>query len=537
MFSPIKSAIFVIGAVLLGSTTDAEDRPNIVFILADDLGWADLSTGQTNLGNGSEFYETPHLDRLATQGVCFTNAHVQPNCAPTRAAILSGLYAPRKGNGVYNVNSLNRPSKKTTTRLIPPKQNQDIPPATVTIAESFRDAGYTTAHFGKYHVGGHEGGDRTMPQAQGFDVNIAGGQAGHPSRYFARRIDGKWKFGKHASESLASFSEPYSKAYLDRYGMPRSLEGTPKHLSDAMSDAFENFVSERSKQKKPKPFYAHFWLFSVHTPIQPSPDLKSHFDKKKKAAKGLTEHTHSKYAALIGNMDRAVGRILAALDDPNGDGDPSDSIADNTIVVFCSDNGGARQVTSNRPLRRAKGTFYEGGIRVPLIVRYPGKATAAATNDTLIHAVDFFPTFHELAGCQLPPISLDGHSFAGAVTNPEKRRHRPPVFYHFPGYLDNRAAPSSTAIGEIDGSFYKLIHFYENGKRELYNLSDDLGEENDLLADATENSEMIARKLAEKLRDWLQNPDSDWNPVYATRRDSGKKATFPGVRKLVVGRP
>ena len=508
--------------ILSPISVQAADKPNIVFILADDLGWTDLSTGDTNLGNGSDFYETPNIDKLAKEGMSFTSAYMQPNCAPTRAALISGQYPARSGNGVYNVGSLNRGKKNG---LIPPEQNEDVPASSTTVAEAFQKAGYTTAHFGKYHAGGHEGGKSTLPEASGFDFNIAGSKAGHPPSYFAK----KGKFSKGLSPSLDAFAKPYDKAYAKKHGLPASIVGHPKHLTDALADSFDHFLAQHvSSNNKTSPIYVHYWLYAVHTPIQPQPDLAEKFISKKKSSPSKTGHDNAKYAALVADMDRAVGRVLAALDDPNGDGDTSDSVAKNTLVIFTSDNGGHRGATSNRPLRRAKGTFYEGGMRVPLIARRPGTIPAGSHNDTMVHAVDYYPTF--LAAAAITPSKdyyLDGHSFDKVLTAPDTKRVRPPVCYHFPGYMDNRAAPSSTIISEIDGQRYKLIHYYEDGNNEVYNITKDIGEKTDLTMRKSRDYQDKELALMRQLNSWLTQETPGWKPAYPKDRKSGKSLTAP----------
>jgi len=522
---PALLAAFVVAA----GSASAKDatRPNIVFILSDDQGWADLSTGATNFGHPSDFYETPNLARLAKEGMAFTSAYVQPNCAPTRAALLSGQYAPRSGNGVYNVGSLNRGGKNVP--LIGPPQNEDVPAKSTTVAEAFRAAGYVTAHFGKYHVGGHEGGKSTLPEAAGFEFNFGGGKAGSPpGGYAARKLDGKWAFMQPLTPALDAFAAPYDEAYVRKHGVSPEMIGKPKHLTDALADAFESFLAKHeSGAEADKPIYVHFWTHAVHGPIRPRADLAKTFEERKRAHPSKTGHDNAKYAALISDLDLTVGRILRALDDPDGDGDTSDSIASETLVVFASDNGGAGGATSNRPLRRAKGTFYEGGIRVPLIARWPGAIPKGTHSDTMIHAVDFYPTFLEIAGVE-PPKSqvLDGVSFAKVLRSAGTVRNRKPVFYHFPGYLDNRADPSSTIIAELDGQRYKLIYHYASGApeaSEMYNLSKDIGETSNLLeGDVSKETRAIQRSLTGKLHAWLEQDTDGWHPVYPKDRKTGK---------------
>lgn len=515
-------------ALLLASATPAAlaaAKPNIIFILADDLGWTDVSTGAGNHGNGSRFYETPHIDLLAKGGMAFSSAYMQPNCAPTRAALISGQYPARSGNGVYNVNSLNRGKKNG---LVPPNQNEDVPAASTTIAEVFQQAGYTTAHFGKYHAGGHEGGAATLPKSAGFDFNVTGAKEGHPASYHAKKKNGRWKFPKNLSPDLDGYAKPYDKSYIKKHQLPATLIGKPKHLSDALADSFESFLSEHVKKPSHQPFYVQYWLYAVHTPIHPRPDLANKYQQKKGSSKADGCHSNSKYAALVESMDQSVGRIIAALDDPNGDGDTSDSITQNTLVIFTSDNGGHRGATSNAPLRRAKGTFYEGGIRVPLIAYQPGTIPAGSRSDTMVHAVDYYPTFIEAAGIKKPTsYPLDGESFASLLSQPESIRDRQPITYHFPGYMDDRAQPSSTIIAEIKGQRYKLIHYYETGTNEVYNLSKDIGEKNNLAL--TPENQQLQQALLKLLSQWLTQKTPGWQPAFPKDRQSGKTLIAPSI--------
>lgn len=502
------------------------ERPNIVFILADDLGWSDLSTGDTSLGHGSDFFETPNIDALAKSGIAFTSAYMQPNCAPTRAALLSGQYPARDGNGVYNVGSLNRGKKDG---LIPPEQHEDVPAKSTTVAEAFQKAGYTTAHFGKYHPGGHEGGASTLPQAQGFDVNFTGNKQGTPASYFAKQKNGKWAFPGNLGPDLDAYAQPYDQAYLKQYNMPQSMTGKPKHLTDALADAFKSFIADNVGEEKP-PVYVHYWLYNVHTPIKARPDLAQKFKTKHSSKPSKIGHNNTKYAAMVNHLDLAVGRLLKVLDDPDGDGDTSDSIRDNTLVIFSSDNGGFRGATSNYPLRRHKGTFHEGGIRVPLIASQPGTIPAGKHSSTMIHAVDYYPTFLEIAGIKpSPAYYLDGQSFASTLASPESKRSRKPICYHFPGYMDNRAEPSSTIIANIGDQRYKLIHHYENGNNEIYNLSKDLEEKHDLTQSTNRNPE-IEQTLIKQLNTWLTQNTPGWQPKYPKDRKTGKALTAPSAR-------
>jgi len=528
----------------------ASTGPNIIMVLADDLGWTDISAGGPNMGNQSGYYETPNIERLAREGMSFTSCYVQPNCSPSRAALLSGQYAPRTGNGVYVVSSLNRGNE--TPDLKGPSQNEDVPGAAINVAESLQAAGYVTAHFGKYHVGGHEGGTTTLPLNQGFDYNYGGGSAGSPGDYRPSDSSGSWKYGSKVGPELDAYAAPYTQQYVDDVLKPYdhgsnvdSIVGEKKFLTDAMGDAIVDFMDRhRGGSMSNYPFYVQFHTYAVHTPTQSRPDLKTYYQGRP-AAGG---HDNATYAGLVEGMDQAVGRILDYLSDPNGDGNGSDSTATNTLVVFCSDNGGHIGPTDNAPLRGRKGMFYEGGIRVPLICRWAGRIPTNVTSDTPVHAVDFYPTFLELAGGAPPDPAghpLDGLSFAAHLQNPGMARNREPIVYHFPGYLDNRARPCSLAIGDVNGKRYKLMYTYDmnytikdnNGSAinvddpwELYCLSDDIGETHDLL-DGDYWKWIVhagtASNLAAAINTWHTQDDPTWSPVYPQVRATGQVLTEP----------
>jgi arylsulfatase A-like enzyme len=535
-------------------------RPNILFILADDLGWTDLRTGPSGpntIGGrnfGSDYYQTPNLSRLADEGLSFTNCRVCVNCCPTRAALLSGQYAPRSGNGVYVVDNLNRGDG--TPSLVAPGQNEDVPAVTVTYPEALKAAGYITAHFGKYHVGGHEGGSATLPLNQGFTFNFGGNAAGAPAIFYASA----GKFASNIGRGLDPWAANYTQNYLDtllkgppanplnqRAANPNNpdlipgnpLHGSNKHLTDGIADAVIEFIDDhRGGPAAARPFLINLHFFAVHTPIQPRYDLRQKYN----ALPAGTRHGNPAYAALVEGLDQSLGRILDHLDDPNGDGDPADSLSADTLVVFTSDNGGHIGDTDNDPLRDRKGSLYEGGIRVPLIVRRPGTVPAGVQSDTLVHAVDFYPTLVEHAGANLPPgAAPDGVSFDAHLRDPSAHpRHRGPVFWHFPGYLDTRARPCSVVIKRIGGTDYKLIHSYDTqytgnnppaeglkvlaSPWELYDLTNDIGETRNL-ADGGYSHHLlygaIADELAAELHGWLTQGTADWNPKQPTYRSSG----------------
>lgn len=511
--------------------------PNIVMMYVDDLGWTDLSGGNPNEGNGSDFYETPSMDSLADQGLSFTSCYMQPNCSPSRAALLSGQYAPRAGNGVYAVNNLNRGNGSPP--LVGPDQNRDVPASTVTFAEMMQGGGYVTAHFGKYHVGGNEGGSSTLPQNQGFDFNFGGTAAGNPPSYFANMNTGSWRFGGGIGAELDPYAQPYTDTYITNNIFPYQsnftfselsafLSGTSKHLTDGMADAVETYIKNHvSGPNAAKPFFIHYSHYAVHVPDQGRGDLVSKYQSKP----GGVRHNDHVYAAMIEQLDQTLARLYDNLEDPNGDGDTSDDISANTVLIFVSDNGGDAR-TTNIPLRGRKGAFTEGGIRVPMIVRWPGVIPAGTISDTVVHALDFYPTFADITGVALPPGHiLDGESFSNVLTNPVSAvRTRTNLYFHFPGYLDFRAEPSTIVLSErSDGDRYKLYYTYEDKEYALYNITDDIGENNDLLdtlAGFTSHSE-VAEAMRQEMVAWLDEVVDDLTNDYPTYRSTGEVVDPP----------
>jgi len=498
---------------LLAAPVAAATQPNIIIYMVDDLGWNHISAKQPTMGTAEKIYQTPNLEKLANSGLSFTHAYAQPNCAPTRAAMLSGQYPARIHNDVYVVGSLNRYGRggvsKKDAKFDGPPQTEDVAAAAITIAEALKKNGYATAHIGKYHVGGHSGED-TMPENVGFDINFGGCTQGHQATCFASKGGDGWQFKKVGLGHFDRFAAPYTEEYLKKHGFPSELAGTPKHISDSLGDALEETIGKLNAGGKP--FYIQFHTYAVHGPVKARPDLNEKFGN---------------YPGFIASVDLNMGRMLAAIEDPNGDGDKADSIADNTLVLFTSDNGGTH--AGNEPLRGNKGMLTEGGIRVPLIAYWKGVISSNKTTDYKVHAVDYYPTCLELAGGKWTPPEkdhpLDGTSFAGVLRNPGTEQKREPVFYLFPGYLDSRAQPTVVAIDDIGGKRYKLYYFYEADSWELFCLSDDQGEEKDLLKKQPE----IAKALSKKMTAWLGQKHPTWKPKYPIDRKTGKPAGPPPV--------
>ena len=498
----------------------AAEQPNIIIYMVDDLGWNHIGVDNATMGTHAKQYVTPNLARLAKEGLSFTHAYAQPNCAPTRAAMLSGQYPARVHNDVYVVGNLNRNGKggisKEKAKFLGPKQSEDVAASAITIAEALKKNGYATAHIGKYHVGGHRGKE-TMPENVGFDINIGGHAQGHQPSCFANNKSGSWKLKGVGLGHFDRFCEPYDEAYIKRRGLPSELVGTPKHVSDAVGDALEETILKLHSDRKP--FYLQFHTYAVHGPVKARPDLKKSFQ-----AKG---NKQAEYLGFIAGVDENLKRMLDLLEDPNNDGDNSDSIAKNTVVFFTSDNGGTH--ADNLPLKGKKGMLTEGGIRVPLIARWPGTIPPGTVSHRKIHCLDYYPTCLQLAGNQWRPSReehpLDGESFAHVLRKPQTNEKRDPVFYLFPGYMDSRAQPTVVAIDELAGKRYKIFYYYEADAWELYCLSDDEGETKNLIKTHPE----IAAELSQKIRGWLSKQQPTWKPKYPIVKSTGKPAGPPPV--------
>jgi arylsulfatase A len=423
-------------------------RPNIVFILIDDLGWADVGCF------GSKFYRTPNIDRLAKQGMRFTDAYAAcAVCSPTRASIMTGKYPARLHLTDYIPGEGDAP----TQAMLVPKWRKFLPLEEVTIAEALKPAGYTCASIGKWHLGGPE----YYPEHQGFDLNVAGCDLGHPPSYF-------WPY-KANNRSVPELSAG------GRAG---------EYLTDRLTDAAERFI----EQHRAGPFFLYFAHYAVHTPLEAKPAVTAKY--KAKPPRG--EQTNAVYAAMIESVDDSVGRILRQLD--------ALGIASNTVVVFMSDNGGLwPKSTSNAPLRAGKGYAYEGGIREPLIVKWPGATRPGTTCSVPVSSIDFFPTLLEMAGAK-PPGPVDGRSLVPLLRQ-SGTIEREALFWHYPHYWGrNRVQP----YGAVRVGDWKLIELYEDMHVELYNLKDDLSEAHNLAKEKPEK----ANELRTLLRNWRQCVDA-----------------------------
>ncbi|MAG56233.1 MAG: aryl-sulfate sulfohydrolase [Planctomycetes bacterium] len=420
--------------------TQPSSRPNIVLFYVDDLGWTDVACF------GSGFYETPNVDKLAQSGMRLRSAYSNgPNCAPSRASLMSGQYTPR--HGVFTVGTSARGNVKMR-RLTPIANRTVLDDGVVTVAESLQKAGYRTATMGKWHLG-------PDPKTQGFDVNVGGNKSGSPR---------------------GGYFSPYKNPQLSN-----GPEG--EYLTDRLTTEAGKFINEA---KDGQPFFLYLTHYAVHTPIQAKADLTKKFQDKPPAG----GHRNARYAAMIASMDESLGRVLAALDEKK--------LADRTVVIFYSDNGGHGSVTNAKPLRGAKGTLFEGGIRVPMIVRWPGNVGAASTSDVPVIGTDLYPTFLELSGASRPSQILDGESLVPVWTGRGKLK-RDAIYWHFPAYLQGRFEGDGFRTrpgGVIRSGRFKLIEYFEDGRKLLFDLEADAGEKTDLASGMPEKTSELHGKLA-----------------------------------------
>lgn len=437
---------------LVLTSVAAPSAPNVVLILVDDLGWNDLGV------TGSKFYETPHIDRLARAGMRFTQAYAACTvCSPTRAALLTGKYPAR-----LHLTDWIKGHDHPKAKLRPPAWTMQLPLEEVTLAEHLKAAGYATAHIGKWHLGGAG----FEPERQGFDVNLGGDHRGQPPSYFAP------------------------------YRLPRLADGPAgEYLTDREGADAARFIAAN----KDRPFFLNLWFYAVHTPLLAKAELVEKYRRKAATLGGA--QTNAVYAAMIESLDHAVGRVLQALDEAG--------VADRTLVVFTSDNGGLvlgrPPVTSNAPLRAGKGSSYEGGVRVPLFIRWPGVARPGSESDEPVITMDLCATILEATDAAPPARAQDGVSLLPLLRDPAARLDRAALFWHYPHYHPGGATPYAA----IRAGEWKLVQRFESGRNELFNLRADPGETTDLAALHPDR----VMELARRLFDWQNAVRAQW-PVY-----------------------
>ncbi len=443
-------------------------HPNVILILVDDMGQTDLSC------YGSRFYETPNIDQLAKEGVRFTNGYAACTvCSPTRAALLTGKYPAR-----LHLTDWIAGHERPHAKLKIPDWQKFLPFEEITLAEQFKSAGYATASIGKWHLtpGLKDGDEAYYPDKHGFDVNIGGYHRGQPPRY------------------------------VSPYGIPTLKDGPAgEFLSDREAKEAVGFI----KANKDKPFFIYLPHYAVHQPIAGKPDVVAKFKAKAAQTPDLRQK-NATYAALVTSVDEALGTIRAALKELK--------LEDDTIIVFTTDNGGLLPTTDNAPLRAGKGSAYEGGVRVPLIVYWPGVTKPGTVEATPAVSVDLYPTLLEMTGVKPLQSLVDGVSLAPLLKTGAKP-DREAIFWHYPHYHPGGATPYSA----IRSGDYRLVHFYEDGRDELYDLAQDIGETKDLAAAQPER----AKALRTRLDAWLKSVDAQLpsaNPAFDPGADDAGKA-------------
>ncbi len=450
--------------------TASVKRPNIILLLLDDLGWRDFGC------YGNSFHETPNLDRLAAEGVRFTSAYAAcPVCSPTRASIMTGKYPAR----LHLTDWIPGRKQWPTAKLLTPEFEQQLPLQEVTIAEALKPFGYRTASIGKWHLGGKG----FWPENQGFDLNVAGTERGAPQSYFG----------------------PFS--------LPNLQGGTKDdYLTEKLTEAAERFIEESAGRA---PFFLYLPEYTVHIPLQ----ARLAAVEKYRSKNGGKEFPNPTYAAMVESFDIAVGRIRQTLERLG--------IARETLLVITSDNGGLRYegrsknpVTDNSPLRAGKGHLYEGGIREPLIVHWPGVTKAGTVSDVPVTSVDYLPTFVEAAGGKPPgPPRIDGASLVPLLRGKGAPK-RPALYWHYPHYSNQGGAPG----GAVRAGDWKLIEFYEDGRLELYNLKDDIGERRNLIKEESRRGaelHAMLKRWRNQVNATMPSPNPAYDPAKADQGLTG----------------
>jgi len=476
----ILSALMLSAApVLLGGCSANDDTsPNFIFFLVDDMGYSDVGCF------GSEYYETPNIDRLADEGTMFTSAYAACTvCSPTRASILTGKYPGRLHiTHAIPIKGYARIENGTGTPLKDADYTMNLPLEEVTIAEALKPAGYATASIGKWHVCDEP---EYYPKYQGFDINIGGNKRGNTGEYFYPYY-GKWRM-----------AEGYP--WIEWNTLPDGKPG--EYLTDRLSEEALKFIEEN----RDRPFFLYLPHYAVHTPIEAREELIKKYEQK--PVDSLKGHMKPAYAAMIESVDQSLGALMTKLEELG--------LTENTIIIFTSDNGGHGKWTSNYPWRGNKGNFYEGGIRVPLIVKWPGITTPASVSDVPVISNDFYPTMLEMAGLPLMPQQhMDGLSLVPLIKG-EDAIDREVLYWHFPNYIGRGHPNPSGPLSVIRYRDWKLIESLEDGSFELYDLKTDPGETKNVVSENPELADEMSLKLAEWRKGagvQMPEPNPDYKP-------------------------
>lgn len=443
--------ILIIVIAFFTTLLKAQEKPNIIYILADDLGYKDLGC------YGNAFNETPVLDQLAKEGMLFTEAYAHPACSPSRAALMTGKHPAR----LQITTALGLDRKDPNSLVVPPKVAECLPSSEITLAEVLKRNGYSTGMVGKWHLG-HD--NETSAFAQGFDYERVIGKNGLD--YYNYEISSK---GKTVFEDDGS-----------------------TYLTDKLTDYAIEFVSSQNNEK---PFFLYLAYSAPHLYIIPKSDKVGKYMRKYNR---FDEKYNPYYATMVESMDDGIGRVLDVLE--------QQKMLENTLNIFKSDNGGvgmeqiAYRPTIMEPLRKWKGHVYEGGIRVPLIMRWKNKIEAGEKNDNYVVIHDFLPTIMELIGDKKLPSNLDGKSFLSTIYHPGEKFERGPIYFHFPHFSGQGGYPA----GAVRDGKWKLVENYETGKTELFNLQEDISESRDLKFEQPDK----AKELYQMLQNWQTEIDA-----------------------------
>lgn len=459
----------IVGLFSCNAQQKDQKQPNVIFFLVDDFGWMDTSY------QGSQFYKTPHIDKLAHEGMRFNQAYAaHPRCVPSRFAMITGKYPAREG--------------------IPGKGGKDagkLKPSEFGIAKAFKQEGYTTFFAGKWHLAS----DEVYPEDEGFDYNFGGGHAGAPKSYFyPYNVAKNGKKGNGKEKHITNLDD--------------AVEGD--YLSDHLTRKTVNFI----KENREKPFFVYLAHYGVHTPFEGKTEYEKHYKQQRKenpvpegspySKIGNTGETklyqdNATYAAMIQSIDDSLGELTALLQELNLD--------ENTIIIFTSDHGGLsnrgnnrKLATSNLPLRAGKGHNYEGGIRVPMFVKWPGITKENSTTDVVVTGTDYYPTLVEMANLKPQPQQyLDGVSFSEVLKGTNKENSDRAIFWHSP--MPRPTSTGDTANTTVRKGDFKLLDFYEAGYVELYNIVKDPGETNDLSAAMSDKTKELKQLIVNWRKD------------------------------------